>query len=220
MTDYELMLSRHSVRSYLDKPIEEEKIRLLKDKVDEVNAESGLSIVLFTDEPKCFKVSEPGYGIFKNCKNYFAMVGPAGADEKIGYFGEKLVLFAQSLGLNTCWAAMSYKKGGVDIKPAKGEKLHIVIALGYGETQGHERKSKSVSDVSNADDSSPEWFLNGVKAALTAPTAINQQRFYLKLEGNRVKAKAGMFVYTKTDLGIVKYHFELGAGKENFEWAD
>ena len=110
MTDYELMLSRHSVRSYLDKPIEEEKIRLLKDKVDEVNAESGLSIVLFTDEPKCFKVSEPGYGIFKNCKNYFAMVGPSDADEKIGYFGEELVLYAQSLGLNTCWAAMSYKK--------------------------------------------------------------------------------------------------------------
>lgn len=23
---------------------------------------------------------------------------------------------------------------------------------------------------------------------------------------------------TKIDLGIVKYHFEIGAGKENFEW--
>ncbi|MBR4451599.1 MAG: nitroreductase [Clostridia bacterium] len=220
MTDYELMLSRHSVRSYLDKPIEEEKVRALREKTEEVNRKSGLHIALFTEEPKCFKVSEPGYGIFKNCKNYFAMVGPSDADEKIGYYGEELVLFAQSLGLNTCWAAMSYKKGGVDIKPAKGEKLHIVIALGYGETQGHERKSKSISEVSNAVDSSPEWFINGVKAALTAPTAINQQRFRLKLEGNKVSAKAGLFVYTKLDLGIVKYHFELGAGKENFEWAE
>ena len=220
MIDYELMLSRHSVRSYLDKPIEEEKTAVLRKMIDEVNAESGLNIRLFTDEPKCFDVSEPGYGIFKNCKNYFAMVGPAGADEAIGYYGEKLVLAAQELGLNTCWAAMSYKKGGVDISPAKGEKLHIVIALGYGETQGHERKSKSITAVSNADDSSPEWFINGVKAALTAPTAINQQRFYLRREGNKVRAKAGFFVYTKMDLGIVKYHFEIGAGRENFEWAD
>ena len=23
---------------------------------------------------------------------------------------------------------------------------------------------------------------------------------------------------TKVDLGIAKYHFELGAGKENFKW--
>ncbi|MBR6702749.1 MAG: nitroreductase [Clostridia bacterium] len=220
MIDYELMLSRHSVRSYLDKPVEEEKIAVLGKMVEEVNAESGLHIMLFTNEPKCFDVIEPGYGIFKNCKNYFAMVGPNGADEAIGYYGEKLVLAAQELGLNTCWAAMSYEKGGVDIKPAKGEKLHIVIALGYGETQGHERKTKSISDVSNADDSSPEWFINGVKAALTAPTAINQQRFYLRREGSKVKAKAGFFVYTKMDLGIVKYHFEIGAGRENFEWAD
>lgn len=220
MSDYELMLSRHSVRSYLDKPIEEEKVTLLREKVNEVNSKSGLYIALFTNEPKCFKVSQPGYGIFKNCKKYFAMVGPSDADEKIGYYGEELVLFAQKLGLNTCWAAMSYKKGGVDLKPQKGEKLHIVIALGYGETQGHERKTKSAAEVSNADDSSPEWFIDGVKAALTAPTAVNQQRFFLTRDGNTVKAKAGFFVYTKLDLGIVKYHFELGAGKENFEWAD
>ena len=28
-----------------------------------------------------------------------------------------------------------------------------------------------------------------------------------------------MIGYTQIDLGIVKYHFEVGAGKENFEWA-
>ena len=29
---------------------------------------------------------------------------------------------------------------------------------------------------------------------------------------------AGMGFYTKVDLGIAKYHFEIGAGKENFCW--
>lgn len=219
MTDFELMQSRHSVRSYLDRPIEDEKKELLRAKVEQVNSESGLHIQLFTDEPKCFNVSKPGYGIFKDCRNYFAMVGPKGEDEKIGYYGEILVLYAQELGLNTCWAAMSYKKGGVTVEKEKNEKLHIVIALGYGETQGHERKTKSVSEISDADDSSPEWFINGVKAAQLAPTAINQQRFRITHNGNKVTAKAGLFVYAKMDLGIVKYHFELGAGKGNFEWA-
>ena len=59
----------------------------------------------------------------------------------------------------------------------------------------------------------------GVEAALLAPTAVNQQKFYLTLDGNKVKAKAGLGPCAKMDLGIVKYHFELGAGKENFEWA-
>ena len=218
MTDFELMQSRHSVRSYLDKPIEEDKISLIKEKVKAINTESGLNIQVFFNEPKCFNVNKPGYGIFKDCKNYFAMVGPKGADEKIGYYGEILVLYAQKLGLNTCWAGMSYKRGNVIADINKGEKLYIIIALGYGETQGHERKTKSLSEISDADDKSPEWYLSGLKAALTAPTAINQQRFYFTRNDNKVKAKAGHFVYTKMDLGIVKYHFELGAGKDNFIW--
>jgi hypothetical protein len=28
-----------------------------------------------------------------------------------------------------------------------------------------------------------------------------------------------MIGYTQMDLGIAKYHFEIGAGKENFIWA-
>ena len=29
-----------------------------------------------------------------------------------------------------------------------------------------------------------------------------------------------MIGYTRMDLGIVKYHFEIGAGAENFAWAE
>lgn len=219
MTVFELMEQRHSVRSYLDTEIEAEKVRALRDEVEAINKESGLHIQLFVNEPKCFNVSEPGYGIFKNCKNYFVMIGPKGMDEKIGYYGEKLVLISQGLGLNTCWAAMSYKKGGVEGEIEGGEKRYIVIALGYGETQGNKRKSKSETELSNITADSPEWFRNGIKAAMLAPTAINQQKFYFELKGNKVKAKAKLGFYNIIDLGIVKYHFELGAGKENFEWA-
>ena len=69
------------------------------------------------------------------------------------------------------------------------------------------------------------WFEQGVAAALLAPTAINQQKFhfeYLAPEGNgkpRVRATTKRGTQTRVDLGIAKCHFELAAGKENFDWA-
>lgn len=99
-----------------------------------------------------------------------------------------------------------------------GEKLCIVIALGYGETQGIPHKSKPASSVMQTEGTIPTWFENGIEAALLAPTAINQQKFLFTLKGNRVSAKAKMGAHTDIDLGIVKYHFEIGAGKNNFKW--
>ena len=94
-----------------------------------------------------------------------------------------------------------------------------MISLGYGKTQGAERKSKRPENVSNVTPDSPEWFKRGVEAALLAPTAINQQKFKIMVSGNKVTAKAGKIgPCLKIDLGIVKCHFELATGKENFEW--
>ncbi|MBR4256518.1 MAG: nitroreductase, partial [Clostridia bacterium] len=66
----------------------------------------------------------------------------------------------------------------------------------------------------------PEWFMRGMEAAALAPTAINQQRFIINYENGKVSAKALLGPCSKTDLGIVKYHFELGAGSENIIWED
>lgn len=41
-------------------------------------------------------------------------------DERIGYYGEQLVLLAQALGLNTCWAGLSYRKVNGAYKIEKG----------------------------------------------------------------------------------------------------
>lgn len=209
--------ARHSVRAYLDKKIEGETLVALQNKIKELNAESGLNIQLVTNEEKAFGGLMAHYGKFSNVKNYFAMVGDKNAAEKIGYFGEKLVLFAQTLGLNTCWVALTYSK----VKPAytikKGEKLHVVIAVGYGETQGKPHKSKTAEAVSNISANSPEWFKNGINAALLAPTALNQQKFYFTLIGDKVEAETKFGACTKSDLGIAKYHFEIGANKKVFD---
>lgn len=217
----EIIKNRHSVRSYQDKEIETEKVDALQTEIDECNKQSGLHIQLAVNEPKAFKTSILNYGKIKNAKNYIVLVGKKAdksLDEKIGYYGERVVLKAQELGLNTCWVALTYNKGAVQAEIDKDEKLVCVISLGYGTTQGNERKSKTPEKVSNIDSESPEWFKKGVEMALLAPTAINQQQFYIERDENRVLIESKIGFYAKIDLGIVKLHFELGAGKENFEW--
>ncbi|MBS5343006.1 MAG: nitroreductase [Clostridium sp.] len=220
MSTINTIYDRHSVRQYHNQPLREEVIHVLRSEIDACNQESGLHIQLVTNEPKAFDSFMAHYGKFKGVTNYLALIGKKESylEEKCGYYGEKLVLFAQELGLNTCWVAMTYSKIKTAFRVGKGEKLCIVIALGYGETQGLPHKSKSMEEVIQLDEPAPEWFQKGVEAALLAPTAMNQQKFLFRLDKNMVSVKAGFGLYTKIDMGIVKYHFEIGAGKENFQW--
>lgn len=205
-----LMEERHSVRQYKDMSIEIEKRSILNKLIDEINKKNNLHIQVFYDEPKCFDSFMAHYGKFTGVKNYICLVGPKSADldEKLGYYGEEVVLKAQELGLNTCWVAMTHGKSKAEIK--SGEKQVCLIALGYGETKGVVHKVKDLGQVSNATGDSPKWFIEGVKASLLAPTAMNQQKYYITLnKDNSVSYKADSGFYTKLDLGIVKYHFEV-----------
>ena len=226
MTLQEAITARHSVRKYIDKEIPADIVTVLQDKIAEYNKVGNLNIQLVLNETRAF-TGMLSYGSFSGVRNYFVMVGKKGADldERVGYYGEQLVLLAQTLGLNTCWVGLSYRKVPEAYNVGKDEKLACMIALGYGETQGVSHKIKTIEQVSNASDLTPAWFKRGVEAALLAPTAVNQQKFsfeYVGMSNNRhlVRAKKGfsMIGYTQMDLGIAKYHFEIGAGKENFIW--
>lgn len=210
----DIMVKRHSVRSYLEKPIEIEKREELNKLVEQINIENDLNIQICYDEPKCFDSFMAHYGKFSGVTNYIALVGKKSKDLdiKLGYYGEKLVLKAQELGLNTCWVAMTHGKSKAIVN--KGEKLVCLISLGYGKTQGVVHKNKSINEVSNYSTDKPEWFKNGVESSLLAPTAMNQQKFYFELLGNNdVKLTTKKGFYTKLDLGIVKYHFEITTNK-------
>lgn len=235
MTLLEAIKDRHSVRRYIDRPIEPELVSILQEKVNEVNKEGNLHIQLVTNEPKAFK-GKMAYGTFSGVSNYFAMVGKktdssadssqASLSERMGYYGEQLVLLAQTLGLSTCWVGLTYNNIKEAYEKNDDEKLCCMIALGYGDDPGRNMKRKSAKSVSNASDATPKWFNKGVDAAILAPTAVNQQKFFFKYEGTDengiglVKAERvfSLIGYTKMDLGIAKYHFELGAGKEHFKW--
>ncbi len=229
MTLLEAIQARHAVRKHTDKPIPEAIVKTFQAEIDKANAEPGLHIQLVLNEPKAYNWLLTR-GMYKGVTNYFAIVGKKKnpeVEQKLGYYGEKLVILAQTLGLNTCWTANSSRtvKGAFEI--GHGEKVYCCIGVGYGETQGEGHKIKTVAEVSNAGDSTPAWFLEGVKAALLAPTAMNQQKFFFEYvpaeKGGKakvvVKPGSAMMGFTVLDSGIAMYNFEVGAGAENFEWA-
>lgn len=229
MTLLEAIHRRHSVRKYEERPLAAEAVEALEKKIDEVNNIGDLHIQLVLNEPKAFK-GGMAYGVFKGVTNYLVVAGEKSdtLDERAGYYGEELVLLAQTFGIDSCWVGLTYNKITNTFVLNPGEKIVAYIALGYGASPGRNPKRKSISEVSNVSDSTPAWFLRGVEAALLAPTAINQQKFYFKYLGVQngntlptVEAKRSFSIagYTKVDLGIAKLHFEIGAGKDKFRWA-
>lgn len=217
MTLMEAIDARHSVRAYKGTPIPHDVREQLDALVSECNKESGLNITVAYDDPAGFDSRLAHYGSFSNVNNYIILKGSKRSDFDFvcGYYGEKIVLKAQQLGLNTCWTALTFNKKKVKELVPAGEKLCMVIALGYGETQGHPHKGKSMYDVINVKGGMPEWFVAGVEAALKAPTAVNQQKFCFMLENDEPSVRVkGLGTYTKVDLGIAAYHFEAASGKK------
>ncbi len=212
----EAVKERHSVRQYRDIPLGEEERRSLEELVAQCNAESGLNIQLVCDDPECFDTFLAHYGKFKNAKNYIAMTGKKSLEdleERCGYYGQRIVLEAQKMGLNTCWVAGTYGKGKCKASLQKDEKIVCVIAIGYGENSGSKHKSKAVEKLCSVPEADmPTWFKNGVKAAMMAPTALNQQKFRIALDGEDAVITTGSGPMTKIDLGIVKYNFEAVSG--------
>lgn len=214
---------RHSVRGYLDKPIARDIVECLEEEIAAFNNRNGTSMKLVTGERTAFDCFWAHYGKFSNVANYIIVSGPRGDDMSrlLGYEGERLVLAAQALGLNTCWAGLSYRKSTADFDIPEGHRIRCVIAVGYGAEEGREHRSKSVSDVSRANGLLPEWFVNGVEAALSAPTAVNQQkfRFTLNCDGSVTAEPRFSFVgYTQLDLGIAVCHFTLQSPGHDVRW--
>ena len=216
MTIMEAIDARHSVRAYKDMAIPQEVRDRLDAFVSSCNDESGLNITIAYDDTEGFDSRLAHYGSFSNVRNYVILKGSKRADFDFacGYYGEKIVLYAQELGLNTCWTALTFNKKKVKELVPAGEALCMVIALGYGETQGNAHKSKSMFDVIDVKGGMPEWFVAGVESALKAPTAMNQQKFCFMLENDEPSVRVkGLGTFTKVDLGIVAYHFEAATGK-------
>lgn len=217
-SDQELLAAipaRHSVRKYLDRPIDQEVRECIDCEIERINSRCGFSFRLVVDEPRSFK-NLFAYGKFENAHNYIIISAPKGDahTRQCGIEGERLVLALQALGLNTCWVGLSYSKNSEVFRVPDGHKIRCVISVGYGQTQGPKRRTKSIEQLSNASSQSPEWFIEAMRAVQLAPTAINQQKFHFTLlPDGHVEARPlfSLVGYTQIDLGIALLHFRLAA---------
>lgn len=190
---------RHSVRLYTEKKIEGDVLTSLQNEISRINKESGMSIRLVLNEPKAFgRFLLKTVVKFKNAVNYMVISGPESDTLNLdaGYYGEQLVLYAQTLGLGTCWAMMAGKKEADKDLP-KGHKSVILISIGYPENPGvHAGWSQKCIFYTFYE---PIWGVSDV---------------------NKVRMLFGSSTLAQIDAGIVKFHFEYGAGTESFVWAE
>ncbi len=222
MTIEEAIKKRHTVRKYTDQKLPVETAKELTSRISGHNEKYGLRMRLVIDSKDAFgpiwKLVLAG-----SVRNYMVLAGKdaPGVDEKLGYCGIDVALFAQTLGLNTWWIGGTYSRKRVErlIGMLPDERIMGIIAVGYGANQGEPHKSKKAEDISSYEGDAPDWFIRGVEAVLLAPTALNKQAFSIRGEGSKVYIACNNGVFSGIDLGIAKYHFEVGAGKDNFHWA-
>ncbi len=232
--------ARHSVREYLDKPFAGVQLAGLRRAVVEAEQKSGLDIQLVTDNPEVFQVVAR-FGLVRGATASIVFCAEGkDTDEAIGYWGQRIVLTAQELGLNTCWCALCSRKKSKAV--LRGEKkVRIVIAVGLGKTQGHDRKTKPLSELCTMEggsmasgagagegagvgegvDTLPAWFATAMEAAQLAPTAMNSQSFHITLraDGKTVSARATKEgAWGSIDLGIVRRNFEEAANETGADW--
>ncbi len=224
MTTLEAAAIRISRRSYIPELISPEKKTILNRIIEDICLRSGLNIKLMEDGESCFSLIK-SYGMFSGVKSYFALAGKSNDPylrEKIGYYGEELVLEATKLGLGTCWVGGSYDKSSSFFKPNCDESFVCVISVGEtGKKTVKEKalekaiktKRKSSAEMSKVIGEAPEWFFKGVECAANAPSARNKQPIVFEYTDGKASAfstaNAG---YNQIDLGIAEYHFELASG--------
>lgn len=233
MNRVEAINKRCSRRTYIDKPIEKSKIRDIEEIIFKLNKEGNLSFEFIINNGKAFENVKKSYGLFKNVKNYIVVKGKKQEFlmEKMGYYGEQLVLEATILGLGTCWVGGTFDRQSCPCKVEEDEILYGLIAIGYVEenlslkekviSKISHRNTKSIEEMYESDENVPQWFINGMKAVQKAPSAINKQPVKFNYKKENVTAKVlGNSDGEVVDLGIAKLHFEIGSEGGHWEFGN
>ncbi len=215
----EAIRERHTVKIYKKTPIAADVLKQLNERIKALNEGLDVFMSLVTNDSSALNAAVK-ITFAKNVNNYIVLSGKNESDleEKLGYGGADIMLFAQTLGLNTWWVSGTFNKGNARERGGiPGSNLiKGIIIIGYGENNGTPHRSKSSIDVSTYSGNPPYWFVKGVGMALLAPTAMNRQGFIIKGSGNKVSIECDKGPFSNLARGIIKYHFEIGAGRENF----
>ena len=168
------IMARRSVRKYLDKPVEHEKLETIVR--CGINAPSGMNrqpwiirVVenqqLIADVTEVYKAANPDMvsrdknfkNMFRNAPNLICVCTPAagGGELDAGLLGENMMLAAQAMGLSTCCLAGPVRFLNVNekckffldsLEIPEDYKLNYIIAIGYPD-ESPEAKPRDASKV-------------------------------------------------------------------------
>ncbi|MCL2300032.1 MAG: nitroreductase family protein [Firmicutes bacterium] len=234
MTLLEAIDIRRSRRKYLPDPIDGNTIKALEALAIEYSQKSGARIELVFNDGSAFGSLRKTYGMLTGVRNYAGLIARRGdreAAERLGYYGELLMLHAVTMGLGACWVGGSFDRGSCPFALEEGEEIVCVISLGYAREKNSlresliygatHRKTKTIEQMMSADAPVPDWFLPGMRAVQKAPSAVNRQPVTFSFKDGVVTAGlADVSTSALLDLGIAKLHFELGAGRGSWAWGN
>jgi len=230
LNDQEAIAARISRRSFLDEEIEPQRLEQLQQKIAEVNAESGLHVTWLPDGAAAMAGGK-SYGMFHGVRALLVLKGDGKLPhlkEKIGYFGEILVLKATALGLGTCWVGGTFDRSLMSVP--QGEELICVVPVGKVRAEATlkermirgaiHRKSKTIDQLLQTDEPVSENLRRAMELVQRAPTARNLQKVSFTLKDGEISAHVpDDYPMDLVDLGICKLHFELGFGGK-FAWGN
>lgn len=211
------VFTRVSQRAFLPRPLSPTQRQQLGKAVGQCNRRAGLNIRLICDRSEPFSGFSKGTGGIKGVRDYLLFAGPASDPdlaEKCGYYGEEIILTAQSIGLATCWVGGTYDRKRCLPLLEQGEELVCAAAVGYPAGPVQEASPhRAPEELADGWESGPEWFRAGIRSVQYAPSAMNRQgyRFIFQEDGSVLAQLRGTSSFALVDLGIAKRHFELGA---------
>lgn len=214
---------RMSRRTYTKEDLNGTEIGVIKRMLDDVNRETGLTAEFIEDASQAFSSIGKTYGMFKNVRSVILMKGRRDDEnlrEKIGYYGEKIVLDLVEMGLGTCWVAGTFDKSL--FKTADGEEAVCVITVGHVEaptlkdrlilSRLHDKR-KPLEERISFDGELPDDIRAGIKSVILAPSAVNSQKPHFDYHGGVLSVSIpDSSSVDRIDLGIAKYHFVSEAG--------
>lgn len=240
----EIIKKRISVRTYLEHPLTPEIKERLRKFSSTISGPFGGNVrfeLIENDHAlQGSNVKLGTYGVIKGASTYIvAVVEKANRDlEDLGYSLEKLILFATSLGLGTCWLGGTFRKSefGKAINQKNNEILPCITPIGFPKAgrslidsamrfaagsknrkewaelfyKGHFGRPLSMSESGK--------YLTPLEMVRLAPSASNKQPWRIVKDNNKTHfflrhtkgyAKHMAYDLQRVDMGIAMCHFEL-----------
>lgn len=216
---------RISRRTYKKEPLTQIQVDKIKSLINEINEVSNLSLLFIEDGSAAFSSLKTTYGLFKNVYSLILMKGQIVDEhlkEKVGYYGEEVMLKLVNMGLGSCWVGGTFDKKVFTI--TENEQIICVMLVGVVDKltrkdrliiSKQHNKRKPISERLSIDGVVPNWIRAGMEAVQLAPSAMNKQKphFIYKNEVLNVTVPDD-YQMDLVDLGIAKKHFELGTGEK------